>query len=211
MARTEWSLRGPQLATCNCEWGCPCQFNALPSHGDCRAAVAMRIEAGHFGDLSLDGLCWAGLYAWPGAIHEGHGEAQPVLDERASPDQRAALLQILSGQNSEPGTTYFDVFASTIETVHDPLFLPIQFVSDLAAGTAKFTIPGLVEAAGEPIRNPFTGAPHLARVALASGIEFTEALFGSSTVKASGKIALDWVNRHAHMTTIDIGPSGPRR
>ena len=52
----------PEIATCNCAWGCPCQFNGLPTHGDCRAAVAMQIEKGHFGAVSLDGLKWVGLF-----------------------------------------------------------------------------------------------------------------------------------------------------
>jgi hypothetical protein len=44
MAYVDWRIKGPQLSTCNCQVGCPCQFNALPTHGDCRAAVAMRID-----------------------------------------------------------------------------------------------------------------------------------------------------------------------
>lgn len=211
MARVDWSLRGPQLATCSCDWGCPCQFNARPTRGDCRAAVAMRIERGHFGDLSLDGLKWAGLFAWPGAIHEGHGEVQPIIDEGASSAQRDALLQILSGQQSEPGTTYFDVFFSTIETVHEPLFLPISFEADIAARRGRFSVPEVVEAVGEPIRNPMTGAEHRARVALPAGFEYGEAEFGSSTTRASGKVPLDWGGRHAHFALIDIGPTGPHR
>jgi hypothetical protein len=23
------------LDACNCDWGCPCQFNAKPTHGNC--------------------------------------------------------------------------------------------------------------------------------------------------------------------------------
>ena len=48
LASVDWHIKGPELATCNCDWGCPCQFNSLPSHGDCRAAVAMRIDQGDF-------------------------------------------------------------------------------------------------------------------------------------------------------------------
>jgi hypothetical protein len=50
MAYVDWRIKGPELSTCNCDWGCPCQFNALPSRGHCRAAVAMRIDEGHFGE-----------------------------------------------------------------------------------------------------------------------------------------------------------------
>ena len=103
MSYVDWSIKGPEVSTCNCDWGCPCQFNALPTHGDCRAAVAMRIDEGHFGDVDLAGVIWAGTFAWPRAIHEGNGESQVVIDDRASEDQRSAILTILSGAETEPG------------------------------------------------------------------------------------------------------------
>ena len=73
MADIQWKIRGPEIASFNCAYGCPCQFNAPPTNGDCRAAVAMQIEQGHFGDVKLDGLRWAAVAAWPGPIHEGNG------------------------------------------------------------------------------------------------------------------------------------------
>jgi hypothetical protein len=51
MAFVEWTMHGPEIANCNCNYGCPCQFNALPTHGDCRAMTAVRIDKGHFGDV----------------------------------------------------------------------------------------------------------------------------------------------------------------
>ena len=83
IAYIDWRVRGPEIANCNCDWGCPCQFNALPTRGNCRAMTAMRIDEGHFGDVSLSGLGWVGMFAWPKAIHEGGGEALVVIDERA--------------------------------------------------------------------------------------------------------------------------------
>ena len=63
MAYVDWRMRGAEITSCNCDWGCPCQFNALPTHGDCRAVVAMRIDEGHFGDVPLSGLKWAATFA----------------------------------------------------------------------------------------------------------------------------------------------------
>ncbi len=190
MAYVDWEIRGPELSACNCDWGCPCQFNALPTHGHCRAAVAMRIERGHFGDVRLDGLVWAGMFGWPGPIHEGKGAAQPVLDERADARQREAILKILAGEETEPGATIFNVFAAVIDTVHEPLFKPIEFAVDIEARTGRVAIPGLIETIGEPIRNPVTGEPHRARVVLPHGFEYAEAEFGSSTTKATGLVPL---------------------
>lgn len=211
MPYTDWRLKGPEIATCNCHWGCPCQFNSRPSHENCRAAVAMAIEEGHYGNVRLNGLRWANLLAWPGAIHEGHGEAQPIIDERADGHQREALLAILSGQESEPGATFFNVFAGTVDTVHQPLFRPIEFEADVDARTGRFVVPGIVEATAEPIRNPITGASHRVRVQLPHGFEFTEAEFASGAATASGAIEHHWANCHAHLAVLHLTPQGPVR
>jgi len=61
----EWRVKATELANCNCAYGCPCQFNALPTHGDCRAAVAWQMEEGQFGAVRLDGLRTVMLVSWP--------------------------------------------------------------------------------------------------------------------------------------------------
>lgn len=208
MPMIDWMIRGPEIATCNCAYGCPCQFNALPTHGNCTATVAMRIDTGHFGKTKLDGLHWAGIFAWPGPIHEGHGQAQPIVDERATPEQREALLKIMSGQESVPGATYFQVFSSMIDTVHDPLFKPIEFTADVEKATGHLKVDGVVTSKAEPIRNPVTGEPHHAKLSLRKGFEFLAAEFASSTTKTKGKIALDWSGRHAHLAMIHITGQG---
>src|SRR5205823_6229252 len=204
----EWMIRGPEVATCNCAFGCPCQFNALPTSGNCRAAVAMRIDEGYFGKVKLDGLHWAATAAWPGPIHEGHGAIQLIVDERASPEQREAVLKILSGEETEPGATFFQVFMSVVDTVHEPIFKTIEFDANVANATGRFSVPGIVEARAEPIRNPVTGEPHFAKLSLRKGFEFLEAEFASSTTQASAPIALDWAGRHAHLAMLHLTGKG---
>ena len=208
MAYVDWSLNGPEISTCNCDWGCPCQFNSLPTHGDCRAAVAMRIDKGHFGDVKLDGICWVGMFAWPRAIHEGNGEAQVVIDEHATEKQRSAILTILSGQETVPGSTIFNVFSTVINKLHEPIFKPIEFSVDIENRTGHFRVPGIVEAKGEPIRNHISGEPHRARVVLPHGFEYTEAEFASGTAKGTGPIKLDWDKCHAHFTMLNMTNNG---
>jgi hypothetical protein len=208
MAHVDWSIKGPEISACNCEWGCPCQFNALPSHGNCRAAVGMRIDEGHFGDVRLDGLKFVGMFAWPKAIHEGHGEGVAVIDERATPAQRDALLKILSGQETDPFATIFSVVAAMTETFHEPMFKAITFETNEEERVGRFSVAGIIDAAVEPIRNPVTGQPHRARVVLPHGFEYTEAEYASSNVNATGAVKLDWAGRHAHFATLHLGPNG---
>jgi hypothetical protein len=208
MAFVDWRMRGPEIANCNCAWGCPCQFNALPTHGHCRAMTAMRIETGHFGNTKLDGLLWAGMFAWPGPIHLGKGEALVVIDEKADDAQRDALLNILSGEETEPGATIFNVFATVIDTLYEPLFLPIGFELDIDRRRGFVAIPGIMDTRIEPMTNPVTGAEHRARVSLPDGFEYREAEYCSGATKAKGAVPLEWSGTHAHVATLDLSTHG---
>ena len=213
MSYVDWEMQGLEITTCNCDYGCPCQFNALPTRGNCRATVAMRVDRGHFGDVKLDGTLWAGLFAWPKAIHEGNGEAAVIIDERASEAQRGALLTILSGAETEPGATIFNVFAATFTKMHPPMFKRIQFDGDLTTAKARLTVPGIVEMTTSPIKNPITGAEHRATVNLPHGFEYTSAEYCSGRTKtaADAPIAHDWDGRHAHLARLHLTPRGPVR
>jgi hypothetical protein len=208
MAYVDWHMRGPEIASCNCAWGCPCQFNALPTHGDCRAMTGMRIDEGHFGDVPLAGLRWVGMFAWPGPIHEGKGEAFVVIDEKASPAQRNALLTILSGQETEPGATIFNVFATVIDKMHEPAFAPIAFELDMDKRLGHVTVEGVIDTRVEPIRNPITGDEHRARVSLPNGFEYHMAEYASGNTKAKGPVKLDWTSSHAHVALLNLSTHG---
>ena len=80
---TEWRVKAVHLGNCNCAYGCPCKFTASPTRGNCRSVVGCEIEEGYFGAVRLDGLRAALITSWPGAIHEGNGTMQVIIDERA--------------------------------------------------------------------------------------------------------------------------------
>ena len=110
------------------------------------------------------------MFNWPGPIHEGNGEAAIIVDERANAAQREALLRILSGQDTEPGATIFQVFATTLEKVHEPIFSEIDFEVDVDGRRARLIVPGMIETRGEPILNPVTGAEHRVRIDMSAGL-----------------------------------------
>lgn len=203
MPSVPWKFDAIDVNACNCDFSCPCQFNALPTHGHCRAAAGVQIEDGHFGETPLAGVTFVGLFAWPGPIHHGGGEAQLILDERTTEDQRAAVAAVFKGEQTEPGATIFNVFSNVIDTYHEPIVRAIEFEADIEQRTARIAVPGIIEATGEPIRNPVTGAPHQARVTLPQGFEYHEAEYGSSTVAArDALIPLEWTNGHAHFARV---------
>ncbi len=207
---TQWRFRGPHFANCNCDYGCPCQFNALPSDGTCRAVVAWRIHEGHYGDVRLDGLLVANTYGWPGAVHEGKGEMQAIIDERANDAQRAALGEIMQGGGAEPGMIMLQIYRSMCDTVHEPIVAPIEFEVDMDAQTGRLKGPGVVDTTVEPIKNPVTGADHRARIDLPMGKEFHLAETASGRTKGTGAVALDFENSHAHIVVNEMSSEGQR-
>ena len=100
-----WRLNGNVLVACNCDWGCPCNFNAPPTTGKCEGGWTWHVEEGAYGDIALDGLNFSVYANWPGAIHEGNGEALILIDARADTAQRAAIEVLLGGKAGGLHTT----------------------------------------------------------------------------------------------------------
>jgi hypothetical protein len=195
MTKTPWRIVAEEVATCNCAWGCPCQFNALPTHGRCEALVAVRIAEGHYGSTALNGLTYAAAYWWPGAIHEGNGIAQLAVDEKATADQRTALVKINSGRE---GGTLFEIFASVVPTTLDPIFVPIQLEADRSTRTARLHVPGLGDFKAEPIRNPVTGEEHRALIELPNGFEYKVAEMANCVENRATLGATTFSNRNSY-------------
>jgi hypothetical protein len=208
MSDTQWAIKGREFLHCNCAYGCPCQFNGLPTQGHCQAVVAIDIQQGHHGTTSLDGLKIAAVVRWPGPIHHGKGHIVPVVDERATPEQRNALLRIMSGLDTDPGATFFQVFSTTYEKVYDPVFTTIEMSVDVDNRSAKVKIPGVMEGRGEPILNPVTGNKHRARINLPDGFEYTVAEVGRGFTTTSGEIQLNMQDTHAHFSDLHLTQSG---
>jgi hypothetical protein len=204
----EWDVKATELANCNCSYGCPCQFNALPTHGHCRAVVGFQIETGHFGEVILDGLRGVGLYRWPGPVHEGNGIMQLIVDERADAAQRDALLRIMTGQETEHMATMWWVYAAMAPNRLEPLFKPIEIEIDVDRRRGRYAVAGVVEVTAEPIRNPVTGAEHRARIDLPHGFEYRLAEIGSGTTRATGDIELDLAGTYAQFAHIHLSNTG---
>lgn len=208
MANIDWYIEGKQFGNCNCDYSCPCQFESLPSQGNCRGFEVLHIDKGHFGDINLDGMRAAMLYAWPGPVFEGDGELQAIIDERADDAQRDALRRVLHGEETEEAATHWWVFHAMSSTVHETLYKPIDYEVDIDGRTARVSIPGVIEASGRPIKNPVDGGEHRVRIDIPGGIEFALAEIGSGSTKADGAIKLDLNDSYGQWNILRHSPSG---
>lgn len=201
MAARDWSIEAEYLEYCNCVVGCPCETMQPPSQGNCTGVVGFRITKGHCDEVKLDGLTVAATFYFPRAIHHGDGHMQPILEERASEDQRDALFYILTGEDQPVGTV-FQIFSIIIEHHHDPVFTTIDWDWDIKNRRARIEVPEQVRARTEAIRNPVTDREERNVLVLPDGWMFHEAENAVGVAKSLGEIKFDLTGRHSAMAYV---------
>ncbi|MFK4489751.1 DUF1326 domain-containing protein [Bradyrhizobium yuanmingense] len=207
MAASDWRLEGEWMKNCTCAFGCPCDFNARPTQGYCKGLVAMRIAKGHFEGTRLDGLCFAITVDFPGPLHEGNGTIQPIIDERATAEQRQALFDIFSGKHSAEGTL-FQIVSMIVTKIHDPVFVPFEFSFDKDGRVARLVAKGVLETDVEPIKNPVTGDPHRIQVVMPEGFEHRAAEVASADIRSTGAIRFETRGTHSSLANVVQTPKG---
>jgi hypothetical protein len=161
----KWSIKADYVETCNCDFGCPCNFSGFPTYGFCRALVLYHLTEGQYGSVNLAGLDVVFVGSWPKAIHEGNGTTQLFVSNKASQEQRNAIVTIFSGQAKGDGP--FAIFAPTFKYVLDTQFVEIKVKIDGKKST--FSVPGVLDVQVENFKNPVTGEDHETKMNLPQG------------------------------------------
>src|SRR5438552_3858239 len=152
---TKWNFEAEYIQSCNCAWGCPCNFDALPTTGSCEALVSWHIKKGTFGTTKLDGTTFAWGLWWPRAIHMGNGAGRLYLDPKAKPDQRAAIEKIVGGKE---GGGVFAIFPTTFAKTFPTKTAKIDF--KFKGYDSDFTVDGVGGVQSEHVRNANTAHRH---------------------------------------------------
>ena len=206
---TQWEIHGSELTNCNCAYGCPCQFNALPTHGTCEAALSFHVDKGHYGEVTLDGLNMAMVVKWPGPIHKGEGRMQMIIDERASPEQREALEKIMRGDDTDDMATMWWVFSMMSPHKEETLYKKISYTSDIKARTGEVHVDDVFDLEAPPILNPVTGNPHRVRIDTIGGFGYRVAEMGNGTTRTHGLIDLpNNTDTYAQFNELHLSNSG---
>jgi hypothetical protein len=205
---TPWEIKGLELVNCTCEYGCNCQFDALPDKGHCHAVAGIQINEGHYGKTRLDGLRIAAIFKWPGAIHEGNGEAIAFVDDKANAEQREALLKIMTGQDTDPFATMFAVYASTVTKMNAPVFTTIDLELDIDARRGRVFVKDYIDTKGEPIRNKVTGKESRGQIVKPEGFEYTVAEIGSASSKTNGPVKVEMKDTYGQFARLHLNNHG---
>ncbi len=155
MAELEkYSLKGSVVGGCNCNWGCPCNFEVAPSKGFCEGEYVWCIEEGKIGDVSVGGLNLGMFFHSPAAIHLGNLTIATFIDEKATHQQREALQALIAG--AAPFNVFLELSGNNLGIKY------AAFQVELDGIRSKVSIPGVYDLELTPMTNPVTGEPELA-------------------------------------------------
>ena len=165
----KWNYSGKWVMSCNCDYGCPCNFNAYPTRGNCQGIVACKISDGKYGKTSLKGVSFVSAVWWPKAIHELHGIGALYVDEKAKPAQVEALGQIVSGQ---AGGMPWGLFAKTFDKLAGPKKVPMTV--SIKGKDTVIKAGDVIDVKGTTVKNPVTGSDHFSSVQMKTFLIFAK-------------------------------------
>ena len=200
--KTKWFIEADYFQACNCDYGCPCEFEAPPTHGSCEGMGAWKINKGRYGNVSLAGLGFGFVAKWPEALHKGNGTAALFFDAKADAEQRDALMAIASGK---AGGMPFEIIVTTLSKILEPQYVPFKFA--VKGKDSSVQIGDRADMAFEPIKNPVTGASEGVRIEHVTGFIFKSAEVVSAKVcKARiGELNFSYPNKNGFVTKVKYG------
>lgn len=201
-----WKLEMDYIECCNCDFGCPCNFNGYPTDDYCHTMVGYYVREGHYGDTQLDDVQIVMAASWPGAIHQGGGTVRLHLDESTTEAQREAVFAIFSGKAKGGGP--FELFSSTFSNFEPPMITAVEVHPD--GRNSRFRVPGVIDVQLEQFTNPVSGEPQDIQVHMPEGFIFRTALAAKTRVMkllGVGPLSFDHSGQNAFFAQVSY--AGP--
>lgn len=189
----DWKIEGQYMETCNCTYLCPCIFTnmtATPTEGDCKAAIAMRIDSGQKDGVDLNGLSFIVLLHSPKEMIAGDITVGLIIDDAASEEQAQAITDIATGAAGGPMAALGPLVGNMagverrpIEFKSDGMTYSVE-AGDLLSQACEGVESGAV--AGEPFYLDNVFHPVNTRMALAKATSSSFHAFGIDWDDSSG-------------------------
>jgi hypothetical protein len=193
MANAQWRISGEYFEACSCDSVCPCPTSGLaarPSQGYCDAGLVFRVDRGQYASTRLDGSSFAVLLHTPGPMIQGNWTVGLIVDDRASAEQRDALVAIASGQNGGPMAAVAPLIGRFAGVETKPIRIEMNGMrrSVSIPGALDIAVEGIPGAKPEePIYFDNVGHPAATRLALAKASRSHMHAFGIDWDDTSGR------------------------
>ena len=128
-----YDLSGALLEVCTCNILCPCWVGEDPDNGTCQSIMAWHFESGTIDGVDVAGLTFAGVMDIPGNVLAGNWRAMVYIDDKSTPQQEEALLNLFTGKLGGPVADLVKLIGEVVGVER----VPITFDLDGVAGSVK--------------------------------------------------------------------------
>lgn len=188
-----YQLEGKLLEVCDCNVLCPCWIGEDADNTTCDAVVAYHIDKGTIDGTDVSGLGLALAVFIPGNILQGNWKVAVYVDDKATPQQQDALLNVWTGKLGGPVAD----LAKLVGEVVGVQRAPFSFSVDQGRGTLR--IGDVVEAVMAPYKGA-TGNPTVLSETVFSTIPGSPAYVSKASkyVRNTSQLGLPNVNLQNH-------------
>ncbi len=128
-----YELEGALLEVCTCDILCPCWVGEDPDNGDCQSIMAWHFDSGTIDGVDVTGLTFAGVMDIPGNVLAGNWRAMVYMDDKSTPQQEEALLNLYTGKLGGPVADLVKLIGEVVGVER----VPITFDIDGVSGSVK--------------------------------------------------------------------------
>src|SRR5215470_2447911 len=124
-----YKMRGTYLENCTCDFPCPCSSSNLvapATYDRCRVLLAFHVGEGDVDGVDVGGTTVAMLADTPKQMTDGGWRVGVFVDEGASDEQRAKLLEVFSGEQGGPPAMFGPLLGEMLGVE----VAPIEYVDD---------------------------------------------------------------------------------
>ena len=128
-----YDLNGALLEVCTCDILWPCWVDEDPDTVPCQSIMAWHIDGGTVDGVDVAGLTIAGLMDIPGNVLAGNWRAMVYVDDKSTPQQEEALLNLFTGKLGGPVADLVKLIGEVVGVER----VPIKFDLDGVSGSVK--------------------------------------------------------------------------
>jgi hypothetical protein len=143
-----YRLEGDLLEVCDCKVLCPCWIGEDPDNGTCESALAYHVRSGVVDGVDVSGLTVASAVKIPGNVLNGGWRRRLFVDEKATDEQMAALVDALTGKLGGPLADLAALVGEELE----PKRASVTF--RISEGKGTLLVGDQIKATMEPYRGP---------------------------------------------------------
>jgi len=132
-ATKTYSIDGQLLEACSCAGPCPCWVGDDPDGGTCDSFLAYHVDSGQIQGRDVSGLTLVKVVQIPGNVLAGNWRAVFYVDDKATPEQHQALVDLVTGKLGGPLADLASLVSENVAFYE----VPIDYAIENGKGTIR--------------------------------------------------------------------------